>query len=109
SMINEALCIAMEGTATIEDIDTTMKLGYKMRRGPFELADKIGLDLIAVWMDYLYKEMGAGSAAPYRLISKLVNAGHLGYKTRKGFYKYDEQGKIISLGALNQLKKMELF
>ena len=109
SMINEALCIAMEGTATIDDIDTAMKLGYKMNRGPFELGDKIGLDLVSVWMDYLFKELGIGSGAPHRLISKLVRAGHLGLKTRRGFYVYDEQGKISGLGALNQLKRMESF
>ncbi len=102
NMLNEAMFIAMEGVASIEDIDISMKLGYSMERGPFQIADRIGLDLVLVWMEYMCKELGQ---RPCPLLAKLVRAGHLGRKTGRGFYQYDENGKRIGIGALGQLKK----
>lgn len=102
NMLNEAMFIAMEGVASIEDIDTTMKLGYSMKRGPFQIADRIGLDLVLVWMEYMCQEIGQ---RPCPLLAKLVRAGHLGRKAGRGFYVYDENGKRIGPGALGQLKK----
>jgi len=105
SMLNEAMFIAMEGVASIEDIDTSMALGYSMQRGPFEIADRIGLDLVLVWMNYLCREFGGRLGYPCPIIVKLVRAGHLGRKTGLGFYKYDENNKKIGPGAISQIKK----
>ncbi|MEW6534069.1 MAG: 3-hydroxyacyl-CoA dehydrogenase NAD-binding domain-containing protein [Candidatus Auribacterota bacterium] len=105
NMINEAMYLVMEGIASIEDIDTSMKLGFDMKRGPFEIADKVGLDMVLVWTKYMYKEAGYRYNAPCPLLLKLVRANNLGKKTGEGFYKYDESGKIIGVGALSQMKK----
>jgi 3-hydroxybutyryl-CoA dehydrogenase len=85
----------MEGVATVQCIDTTMKMGYGLLFGPFEMADRIGLDNLLKWMDNLYAEYGLQKFKASPIIKKLVRAGYLGTRTEKGFYKY-EDGKIIS-------------
>jgi 3-hydroxybutyryl-CoA dehydrogenase len=95
-LINEACELLMEGVATVEDIDVTLKLGYGMQLGPFEMADKIGLDKLDMWMDNLYDEFGDRKFKPSPLIKKLVRAGHLGRIAGEGFYKYSNGKKIIS-------------
>ncbi len=105
SMLNEAMFIAMEGVASIKDIDESMKLGYDMKRGPFEIADRVGLDMVLVWMNHMCKEVGSRFAYPCPLIVKLVRAGYLGRKSGQGFYQYDENGKISGLGAFSKLTK----
>ena len=57
-LINEACAILMEGIGTKEDIDATMKLGFGFDKGPFEMADKFGLDRVVRWLDNLYHEFG---------------------------------------------------
>ena len=95
-LLNEACEILMEGISTIDDIDQTMKIGYGMRLGPFETADKIGLDKIVRWMDNIYNEFGDVKYKPNPYIKRLVRGKHLGLETRQGFYAYDEDGKRIS-------------
>jgi 3-hydroxybutyryl-CoA dehydrogenase len=95
-LINEACELLMEGVATVEDIDVTLKLGYGMQLGPLEMADKIGLDKLDMWMDNLYDEFGDRKFKPSPLIKKLVRAGHLGRIAGEGFYKYSNGKKIIS-------------
>jgi 3-hydroxybutyryl-CoA dehydrogenase len=95
-LINEACELLMEGVATVEDIDVTLKLGYGMQLGPLEMADKIGLDKLDMWMDNLYDEFGERKFKPSPLIKKLVRAGHLGRIAGEGFYKYSNGKKIIS-------------
>jgi 3-hydroxybutyryl-CoA dehydrogenase len=85
----------MEGVGSVKCIDTTMKLGYGLLFGPFEMADRIGLDKLLKWMDNLYAEFGLQKYKPSPIIKRLVRAGYYGLKTGKGFYKY-ENGKIIS-------------
>ncbi len=94
SIINEACETLMEGVATVKCIDTTMKLGYGMMLGPFEMADRIGLDKLLKWMDNLYAEFGTQRFKASPILKRLVRAGYLGRKNEKGFYKYKD-GKII--------------
>jgi 3-hydroxybutyryl-CoA dehydrogenase len=96
-LLNEACEILMEGISNIEDIDQTMKIGFGMRLGPFELADKMGLDKILRWMDNIYNEFGDIRYKPNPHLRKLVRAKHLGIESGEGFYKYDANGKRIIL------------
>lgn len=94
-LINEACETLMEGVASVQTIDTTMKMGYGMMFGPFEMADRIGLDKLLKWMDNLFAEFGTPQYKPSPILKRLVRAGYLGRKNGKGFYKYQD-GKIIS-------------
>lgn len=94
-LLNEACEILMEGISTIDDIDQTMKIGFGMRLGPFEVADKMGLDKIVRWMDNIYNEFGDIRYKPNPYLRKLVRAKHLGIESCAGFYNYDENGKKI--------------
>lgn len=95
SLIGEACDALMEGVATKENIDLTMRNGLGLPLGPFEMADKVGLDKVVRWMDNLYNEFGDMKYKPSPLIKKLVRAQHLGRKTCMGFYAYDEHGNKI--------------
>jgi 3-hydroxybutyryl-CoA dehydrogenase len=99
-LVNEACEILMEGTGAKEDIDITMKDGLGLAYGPFELADRAGLDKVERWMDNIYREFGDMKYKPNPLLKKLVRANQLGRKTRKGFYEYDETGRRISTSAI---------
>lgn len=94
-LINEACETLMEGVASVQCIDTTMKMGYGMMFGPFEMADRIGLDKLLKWMDNLFAEFGTPQYKASPILKRLVRAGYLGRKNGKGFYKYQD-GKIIS-------------
>ncbi len=94
--INEACEILMEGVATIESIDTTMKEASGHQFGPLEMADRIGLDMILKMMDNLYKQFGDSKFKPSPIIILLVRSNNLGVKTGKGFYGY-EHGKVYPL------------
>lgn len=92
-LINEACEILMEGVGKLEDIDATMKMGFGFPLGPFEVADKIGIDTIVRWLDNLYKEFGDLKYKASPLLKKMVRANHLGRETQKGFYEYNQEGK----------------
>jgi 3-hydroxybutyryl-CoA dehydrogenase len=100
--INEACEILMEGVGTMEDIDITMKAGFGLPLGPFEMADKIGLDKILRWCENLYDEFGDLKYKASPLLKKLVRANRWGRRTGKGFYEYNKDGvkitKMISDG-----------
>ena len=105
-LINEACEILMEGVATIESIDITMKEASGHEFGPFEMADRIGLDMILKMMDNLYQKFGDQKFKPSPIIILLVRANCIGLKAGKGFYKY-EDGKAIPL-CLKDLFSIEL-
>ncbi len=88
-MINEAIYCIYHGVGTKEDIDTVMKLGMNHPMGPLSLADLIGLDTCLAIMETLYEGFCDSKYRPCPLLRKYVEAGWLGRKTGRGFYKYD--------------------
>ena len=89
-MINEAIGIYADGVASVEGIDTAMKLGANHPMGPLELGDLIGLDVCLAIMDVLYNEFGNPKYAAHPLLRKMVRAGKLGRKSGEGFYNYQK-------------------
>jgi 3-hydroxybutyryl-CoA dehydrogenase len=87
-MINEAVYCLMEGVGTAEAIDTVMKLGMNHPMGPLALADLIGLDTCLAIMEVLHTGIGDDKYRPCPLLRKYVDAGWLGRKAGRGFYKY---------------------
>lgn len=92
TLINEAMHTLSEGVASAEDIDTAMRVGYDFRYGPLEMADRFGLDSVLAAMERMFREYGDLKYRPSFLMKKMVRAGHLGVKTGKGFFTYDEDG-----------------
>jgi 3-hydroxybutyryl-CoA dehydrogenase len=88
-MINEAIYCVMENVASVEDIDTVMKLGMAHPMGPLQLGDFIGLDVCLSIMEVLQRETGDDKYRPCPLLRKMVLAGRLGRKTGQGFYSYE--------------------
>lgn len=88
-MINEAIYCLYEGVASVEDIDTVMKLGMNHPMGPLQLADFIGLDTVLAIMETLYEGYADCKYRPCPLLRQYVKAGWLGKKSGRGFYKYD--------------------
>jgi 3-hydroxybutyryl-CoA dehydrogenase len=82
-----------EGLATREDIDTGARVGLNHPMGPLELADFIGLDVCLHIMEVLHEGFGDSRFAPPPLLRQMVDAGHLGQKTGRGFYTYPREGK----------------
>lgn len=88
-MINEAVAIYAEGIASVEDIDTAMRLGANHPVGPLQLADIIGLDICLAIMEVLADELDSAKFQPHPYLRKMVRAGRLGKKTGHGFYDYE--------------------
>jgi 3-hydroxybutyryl-CoA dehydrogenase len=94
--INEAVFALMESTGTAEDIDMGARLGLNHPMGPLELSDFVGNDVMLGVLDVLYRGFGDPKFRAAPLLRQMVSAGHLGRKTGRGFYRYDEQGNKAS-------------
>lgn len=89
-LINEAAYAVMEGVATAEAVDQVFKLGMAHPMGPLTLADFIGLDVCVDIMRVLHEGLGNPKYAPCPLLVRLVDAGWLGRKSGRGFYRYEK-------------------
>jgi len=96
TLINEACELLMEGVGTVESIDKLMKLGYGLQFGPFEMADRLGLDKVMKWMENLYMEYSLQKFKASPIIKRLVRRKLLGKRTGKGFYRY-ENDQIVGI------------
>lgn len=87
-MINEAVYTLYEGVGSVKSIDTSLKLGANHPMGPLELADFIGLDTCLAIMNVLHDGLADTKYRPCPLLTKYVEAGWLGRKSKRGFYDY---------------------
>jgi 3-hydroxybutyryl-CoA dehydrogenase len=87
-MLNEACFALMEGLGSAEDIDTAMRLGTNQPMGPLQLADFVGLDTCLYIAQVLHRGLGDDKYRPCPLLSQYVDAGWLGRKSGRGFYRY---------------------
>ncbi|NLU49098.1 MAG: 3-hydroxybutyryl-CoA dehydrogenase [Syntrophomonadaceae bacterium] len=94
---NEVPFMLHEGVATPDAIDKCMKLGANWRMGPCELNDLVGLDISIAIRETLYAEFKEPKYRPSPFLYQMIRAGFLGRKTGKGWYEYDEDGKIIGI------------
>jgi len=88
--LNEAVEVFAQGLASAEDIDAVLKMGCGFPMGPLELIDLIGVDIHLAKTETLYRELGDQRYRPNFLLKKMVRAGHLGRKSGRGFYTYED-------------------
>ncbi len=86
--LNNAVRMLERGTASIESIDIAMKGGCNFPMGPFALLDLVGLDTSIAILETIHGSFGNPGDAPAQTLRELVAAGHLGRKTKQGFYAY---------------------
>lgn len=94
----EAMRMVEEGVATAEDIDAAMELGYRHPMGPLKLTDVVGLDVRLDILKYLREELGERFRPPQTLKRK-VRAGHLGKKSGRGFYVWEDDEAVRAVGV----------
>ncbi len=111
-MVNIASGLIEMGVASAEEIDLAMKLGTNMPKGPCELGDEIGLDVIVKKLEELYAEKGLDVLKPTELLTKMVKEGKLGKKSGEGFYSYRGEVSfkniIIEKDTENKIAKLIL-
>ena len=93
-MINEAIYTLYEGVGSVKSIDTSLKLGANHPMGPLELADFIGLDTCLAIMNVLHDGLADTKYRPCPLLTKYVEAGWLGRKSKRGFYDYSGETPV---------------
>ncbi len=93
--VNRTVDLADAGYATVEDLDTAMKLGCGLKFGPLHLLDLIGVDTVRSALLRLHEITGSDSYRPSPVLSRMVEEGLLGRKTGQGFHRYDDHGEII--------------
>ncbi len=98
-MINEAIYSLYEGVASVEAIDTVMKLGMAHPMGPLQLADFIGLDVCLAILKVLQDGFGNPKYAPCPLLVNMVTACRLGIKSGEGFYVYEKGSKEMVVSS----------
>lgn len=86
----EAMDLVEQGVATVEDIDKGLRLALGRKMGIFETGDMVGLDVTYGALMAMYKETGNPRWYPPLLLRRKVKAGHLGRKTGRGWYVYDQ-------------------
>ncbi|MDP4268913.1 MAG: 3-hydroxyacyl-CoA dehydrogenase family protein [Bacteroidota bacterium] len=94
-MLNEGCQMLMENVASIEDIDKILTKGWGYRKGVFRIADEIGIEKVVALMENMFREYGDKKYKPNTLLMRLYRAKQFGLHTGKGFYSYDENGKLI--------------
>ncbi len=105
-IINEACELLMEGVATVASIDEAMREAYGLQWGPFEMADRIGIDKMLKWMNNLYEEFGALKYKPSPLIKRMVRANLAGKRTGEGFYRYVDGKRLTKPGSIRTLGRI---
>ncbi|HSW67553.1 MAG TPA: 3-hydroxyacyl-CoA dehydrogenase family protein, partial [Bacteroidales bacterium] len=103
TLINEACEMLMEGVASANHIDEIVRETSGLLDGPFEMADKIGIDNVLKWMENLYAEFGDVKFKPSPILRRLVRANMFGRRTGEGFYIYSNGKKIIKKGPIHSL------
>jgi 3-hydroxybutyryl-CoA dehydrogenase len=98
-MVNEAIICLQEGVASVESIDTIMKLGMAHPMGPLQLADFIGLDVCLAILKVMLDEFGNPKYAAATLLKNMVASGNLGVKTGQGFYDYRNGTKELKVNS----------
>ncbi|KJK33897.1 hypothetical protein UK23_44455 [Lentzea aerocolonigenes] len=93
--MNRTINLADAGYATVEDLDTAVKLGCGLKFGPLHLLDLIGLDTVRTALGKLHEITGDDSYVPSPLLDRMVGEGLLGRKTGQGFHRYDDRGEIV--------------
>jgi 3-hydroxybutyryl-CoA dehydrogenase len=90
-LLGEAMRALEEGVGSAEDIDTGARIGLNHPMGPLALADFIGLDVCKGIMEVLHEGLGGEQFRPPKVLVELVEAGHLGQKTGRGFHRYGDK------------------
>ena len=88
----EAICLLERGIGTVEDIDKGVKLAFGRKMGPFETGDMVGLDVSCGALTAIYEDSKDMRYYPPQLLRRKVEAGQLGRKTGRGWYRYGEDG-----------------
>jgi len=89
----DAIRALEEGVGSIQDIDTSMKLGLGYPMGPFTLGDFVGLDTTYYIAEIMFNEFREKRFAPPPLLKRMVLAGLYGRKSGRGFYDYTKDPK----------------
>lgn len=103
-MMNEAIFAVYEGVADVESLDRCVQLGANHPMGPLTLADFVGLDVLLDVLEVFQRELGAERYRQCPLLKKLVEAGHLGRKSGKGFYDYTAKDKVTVNDAVTRFR-----